>query len=80
MSTPTLYPIEFVMERYGLSRRAVIRKCSSSVNAWPHLRPVESDAKTWRFSEEDIEAIEQRIRVREMAQDSWGRTTRKVAS
>lgn len=74
-----LHPIEFVMARYGLTREQVIRKCSSSVNPWPHLRPVERKADTWRFSDEDIETIEQRIRVRELAQDSWGRTTRRSA-
>lgn len=77
--TSELHTIEDVAERYGLTRDQVIRKCSSSINPWPHMRPVERKADTWRFSDEDIEAIEQRIRVREIAQDSWGRTTSRSA-
>lgn len=69
-----LYTIVEVAERYGLTRQQVIRKCSSPVAPWPHLRPVERKADTWRFTDDDLEAIEQRIRVREQQPDSWGRT------
>ncbi|MFI5426105.1 HNH endonuclease signature motif containing protein [Aeromicrobium sp. UC242_57] len=74
-----LHTIEDVAEHFGLTREQVVRKCSSSISPWPHMRPVSRKADTWRFSDEDIETIEQRIRVRQMAQDSWGRTTRRSA-
>lgn len=72
-----LFTIAEVAERFGLSPAQVIRKCSTSVAPWPHLRPVARKSSTWCFSEEDIEAIETRIRTRELSSDAWGRTGRR---
>lgn len=74
-----LFTVEQVAEHFGLSPKQVIAKCSSSVSPWPHMRPISRKSATWRFTEEDIEAIEQRIRNREVAVDSWGRTGRRSA-
>lgn len=74
-----LYTIEQVADHFGLSPEQVIRKCSSPTAPWPHLRPVSRKSSTWRFSPEDVEAIEQRIRARMVPVDAWGRTGRRSA-
>lgn len=75
----TLHTVEQVADHFGLTPEQVVRKCSSPVNPWPHLRPVSRKSSTWRFSDEDVADIEQRIRTRMVATDSWGRTGRKSA-
>lgn len=80
MKAPVYYTLEEVGEMFGnLDRAAVMRKCSHPLNPWPHIRPNQRDASTWRFTEADIAEIEHRIHVRAGAVDAWGRTQVKAS-
>lgn len=74
-----LYSMEYVAKRYGLTHKQLVTKCSSSISPWPHMRPSARKSSTWLFSAEDLEAIEQRIRTREVSVDSWGRTKARAS-
>ena len=74
-----IFTVEEVADHFGLTPEQVIRKCSSSTNPWPHMRPISRKSSTWRFSAEDVETIEQRIRTREVSADSWGRTKARAS-
>lgn len=73
------HTITAVADHFGLEVDQVRRRCSTAVNPWPHIRPVQTKASTWLFTDEDIEAIEQRIRVREISNDPWGRTKSRAS-
>jgi hypothetical protein len=74
-----LHSISDVAVHFGLDVDQVRRRCSTSVKPWPHIRPVQTKASTWLFTDEDIAAIEQRIRVRETTEDAWGRTRSRAS-
>lgn len=74
MSAAT-YTVDQVAERYHLDRAQVIRRCRAA-QPWPHLRVAKNDAATWLFTDEDLEAIDEMLRVTGPVVDSWGRERR----
>lgn len=79
MTMKPLHSIDAVADHFGLSVDQVARRCASSINPWPHIRPDKSRRATWRFSDEDVEEIEIRIARRSNKLDSWGRSQKKSA-
>lgn len=73
--SPT-FTVADVAERYGLRPDQVVRRCRDQRRPWPHLRVAKNDATTWRFSDADIEAIDELLRVSGPVVDSWGRERR----
>ncbi len=70
------HTIADVAARYRMSQAAVLRRCRSKSQPWPHLRPHKGDASTWLFTDEDIAEIDEMLRERGPITDSWGREQR----
>lgn len=73
-----LHSVSDVARHFGITEDQVIARCKAPTNAWPHVRPARP-AKSWRFTDEDIEAIEKAIARRTRPVDSWGREIRRSA-
>lgn len=76
MTASPTYDIAAVGERYGLEPAQVIRRCRDPHHPWPHLRVARNDAKTWLFTDADLDAIDELLRVTGPVVDSWGRERR----
>lgn len=69
------YTVAELAARYGLDQASVIRRCRGD-RPWPHLRPNARKATTWRFTEADVEAIDDLMHHGGVLVDSWGREVR----
>lgn len=78
MTSPT-YDIEFVRERFHMeSTDQVVRRCRDPRQPWPHLRVKRNDARTWLFTDADLDVIDDMLRHSGPVVDSWGRERRSA--
>lgn len=75
-----LHALEEVADHFGITPDQVIRRCKSPVNPWPHVKVNQRDASTWRFSDDDVAEIENRLARHRVPVDSWGREQRRRVS
>lgn len=74
--TAATHTLSEVAARYNLNPAQVIRRCRDQRQPWPHLRVAKNDAKTWLFTDADLDVIDDMLRHSGPAVDSWGRERR----